>query len=162
MTKPKIVTIGVYGYEEEQWFAALQEAGVDLFCDVRLRRGVRGAQYAFANSQRLQARLAALGIAYLHRKDLAPSKEIRSVQYSVDKGHKVAKRQRQQLSREFAEAYCRQVLSSFSASSFLEELPEGVQVVALFCVERAPEACHRSLIAEKLAQELGLELEHIQ
>ena len=30
-------------------------------------------EYAFANSQRLQGRLAELGIAYVHRLDLAPS-----------------------------------------------------------------------------------------
>lgn len=50
-----VVTIGVYGYTPETFFAALQEAGVDLLCDIRQRRGVRGAEYAFANSQRLQA-----------------------------------------------------------------------------------------------------------
>ncbi len=55
MLKPRIVTIGVYGFEEEEFFAALANARVDLFCDVRRRRGVRGARYAFANSQRLQA-----------------------------------------------------------------------------------------------------------
>ena len=55
---PRILTIGVYGYSEEAFFQALQVAGVDAFCDIRSRRGVRGATYAFANSKRLQARLA--------------------------------------------------------------------------------------------------------
>jgi len=31
---------------------------VDTFCDIRARRGVRGSEYAFANHQRLAARLA--------------------------------------------------------------------------------------------------------
>lgn len=162
MPKPKIVTIGVYGYEEDEFFAALQEAGVDLFCDIRLRRGVRGADYAFANSQRLQARLAEMGIDYVHRKDLAPTKEIRSLQFAADEAQKVAKRQRDTLSPVFAEAYRNEILADLSPAAFLEELPAGAKVIALFCVERAPEACHRSLVAETIAQELGLEVEHIR
>ena len=44
---PKIVTIGVYGFDETGFFRALQDAEVDTFCDIRDRRGVRGATYAF-------------------------------------------------------------------------------------------------------------------
>ena len=39
---------------------------------------------------------------------------------------------------------------------------EGAQVVCLFCVEGIPEACHRSLVAEKLSRDLGLPVEHIR
>lgn len=162
MVKPRIVTIGVYGYAEEEFFAALAEAGVDLFCDVRRRRGVRGAPYAFANSQRLQARLAQMGIRYLHRQDLAPDTDMRQAQYAVDKTQKVAKRQREVLSPEFIAAYREQVLADFDSRAFIESLPPGTQVIALFCVERAPEACHRHLLAEKLANDLGLQVEHIR
>ncbi len=66
MTLSCIVTIGVYGRSEADFFDTLQQAHVDLFCDIRARRGVRGSEYTFANSQRLQARLAELGIAYRH------------------------------------------------------------------------------------------------
>ena len=162
MTPPRILTIGVYGYDEEAFFDALQQAGVDLFCDVRLRRGVRGAQYAFANSQRLQARLEELGIAYLHCKDLAPTKEIRALQYAADDEEKVAKRKRETLSPTFAEAYRDQVLAHFSVLDFLGALPPDTGAVVLFCVERAPEACHRSLAADMIAAELGVEVEHIR
>ena len=74
MKKIKIVTIGVYGFDELGFFDALCKAGVDTFCDIRSRRGVRGATYAFANSKRLQARLSELGIQYIYRKDLGPTK----------------------------------------------------------------------------------------
>ncbi len=50
MTLPRIVTLGVYGRSEAEFFATLQHAQVDLFCDIRRRRGVRGRDYAFANS----------------------------------------------------------------------------------------------------------------
>jgi hypothetical protein len=34
-------------------------------------------------------------------------------------------------------------------------------VAALFCVEREPDACHRSLLAERLAADLGVEVVHL-
>lgn len=69
-----IVTIGAYGWSEAEFLAALVAAGVDTVVDVRARRGARGAAYAFANSRRLQASLAAAGIRYRHRPDLAPGR----------------------------------------------------------------------------------------
>ena len=38
--------------------------------------------------------------------------------------------------------------------------PEGR--AALLCVERDPEACHRSLIADRLATEHGMAVEHLR
>jgi uncharacterized protein (DUF488 family) len=158
---PRIVTIGAYGWSEEHFFRALARAGVDLFCDLRARRGVRGSAYAFANSARLQARLAGLGIRYLHCKELAPSQETRSAQYAVDRAAKVAKRQRAVLSPAFVEAYRRERLESFDSAAFLAGLGPEVHVVALFCVEGEPAACHRSLLAARLAQDLGAEVVHL-
>lgn len=157
----KIITIGVYGFAEEDFFAALDAAGVDLFCDIRARRGVRGSNYAFANSKRLQSRLADLNITYLHRKELAPSLAVRQRQYDEDKSNKIAKRKRTELGSAFKAAYQEEILNGFDAQAFLDDLPADVKIVALFCVERQPDACHRSLVAGKLQQELGLEVEHI-
>lgn len=159
--KPKIVTIGVYGFDETGFFRALQDAKVDTFCDIRDRRGVRGSTYAFVNSQRLQARLADLGVCYLHRKDLAPSKAVRAKQAEMDKATKTAKRQRTELGQAFIEGYLHECLTHFQPKSLLDDLKPDTQVVALFCVEREPAACHRSLVADKLAKELSLEVEHI-
>lgn len=49
------MTIGVYGFTLETFLVALDRMGVGLLLDVRQRRGVRGSEYAWANSQRLQA-----------------------------------------------------------------------------------------------------------
>jgi uncharacterized protein (DUF488 family) len=160
MALPRIVTLGVYGRSEAEFFATLQNAQVDLFCDIRRRRGVRGSEYAFANSQRLQARLAELGIAYQHIIELAPSNEVRQAQYDVDKAAKVAKRKRAGLDPAFIEAYQQTVLNDFSPQAFLATLPDDVKTVAFFCVEAAPEACHRSLVAQTFAA-LGAEVEHL-
>jgi uncharacterized protein (DUF488 family) len=157
----KFVTIGVYGFSEETFFQALQTAGVDTFCDIRQRRGVRGSAYAFANSQRLQARLAESGIRYLHHIQVAPTTAVRQRQHQVDKVEKTAKRQRSGLSPTFIEAYQQEILNNWSAQTLLDALPADAQVVALFCVEREPEACHRSLVATRLQQELGVSISHI-
>ena len=160
--KPKIVTIGVYGFDAASFFQALRTAEVDTLCDIRQRRGVRGSVYAFANSQRLQARLAELDISYLHRKDLAPTKSVRNTQAEADKAAKTAKRKRTELGMAFIEAYKTDCLSRFRPQSLLDDLEAEARVVALFCVEREPAACHRSLVADKLAGELDLEVEHIR
>ena len=159
--KPKIVTIGVYGFDEDGFFEALCRAKVDTFCDIRSRRGVRGSTYAFANSLRLQTRLAELGIRYLYRKDLAPTQAVRDKQAKTDKATKTAKRKRTVLGEAFIAAYHTECLAAFDPGSLLDDLEEDAQIVALFCVEKEPEACHRSLVADKLAKELKLEVENI-
>ena len=158
---PEIVTIGVFGFAEEEFFAALQQAQVDTFCDIRQRRGVRGAAYAFCNSNRLQARLAEMGIGYLHRKDLAPTTAVRQIQHEADKANEVAKRQRSKLGEVFISAYETEILAIFEPQSLLDDLQPDARVLALFCVEREPDACHRSLVAAKLQRDLGVGVEHI-
>lgn len=155
------ITLGVYGRDEQQFFNALHWAKVDTFVDIRQRRGVRGSQYAFVNSQRLQARLAELGIHYLHRKDLAPTKAIREQQNEADKRNKIAKRKRTQLGDTFVRAFQTEILDAFEPQTLLDDLPADAQVVALFCVEREPVACHRSLVAAKLAEVLGVVVTHL-
>ena len=160
LVTPRIVTLGVYGRSEAEFFTLLQDAHVDLFCDIRRRRGVRGSEYAFVNSQRLQARLAELGIAYQHVTDLAPTEAMRQAQMEADKVTKTAKRKRTELDPAFIQAYQQSVLDDFSPQAFLANLPSNVNTVALFCVERAPEACHRSIVAQRFA-DLGLKVEHL-
>jgi hypothetical protein len=161
-TLPKLVTLGVYGGGEAGFFAALQAAGVDTFCDLRYRRGVRGSAYAFANSARLQRRLAELGIRYLHCRDLAPSPLLRQRQAAADKAQGTTKRQRRVLGDVFISGYGEECLAHFDSQRFIERLGTGARVVALFCVEREPDACHRSLLAGKLQQDLGMEVEHLR
>ena len=156
-----ITTIGVYGFDEAGFFRALQQAGVQLFVDVRRRRGVRGREYAFVNSQRLQQKLAELNIAYRYEPALAPSPELRAQQYAIDKTQKVAKRQRTTLDPSFISAYQQAHLTEFDSQSFVDSLPDNIQTITFFCVEREPDACHRFLIANHLAQSVGLSVEHL-
>jgi uncharacterized protein YeaO (DUF488 family) len=106
--------------------------------------------------------LAELGIRYVHVKDLAPGEELREQQKQEDKKLGVTKRKRDVLGETFIQAYERERLSAFDAGEFLKEVGQEARVIGLFCVEREPEACHRSLVAKKLARELDLQVEHVK
>jgi len=157
----RVVTVGVYGFNGEAFLDALRGAGVGLLLDVRQRRGVRGAEYSWANSRRLQAALAGAGIAYQHHKQLAPTTELRELQYREDALLGVGKRSRSELASEYRDRYLREILDGVDLEPIVEALPAG-QVSALLCVERDPGACHRSLIAERLAVEHGVAVTHLR
>lgn len=53
-------------------------------------------RHAWANAQRLQASLADAGIAYQHRPELAPTTELRQLQYAEDARQGVGKRTRRE------------------------------------------------------------------
>jgi uncharacterized protein (DUF488 family) len=156
---PTVLTIGAYGWTEEAFFAALVAAQPSIFCDIRRRRGLRGSEYAFANSAHLQQRLGELGIAYVHRLDLAPSDALRQAQARADAEQRIARRSRAQLSDAFVQAFENECLTGFDAAAFLNELATAGPVV-LFCVEREPQACHRGLVAGALAN-AGATVRHL-
>ena len=157
----KIVTIGVYGFSESDFYNALIYAGVDTFLDIRQRRGMRGAKYAFANSKRLQAKLEELGIRYFQLKELSPTPEVRQIQKQVDQIQDIAKRKRSTLSQEFVQAYKNGVLDQVDLSSLINRLLDDSQVIALFCVEKEPGACHRSIVADRLSEQFDYSVEDI-
>ena len=132
-----------------------------LLLDVRQRRGVRGPQYAWANAKRLQEALAEAGIGYRHHPGLAPTTELRQLQYREDDRLGVGKRSRRELAPEYRERYVSEILDRADLGEVVAELP-GDGGGALLCVERDPEACHRSLIAERIAAEYGIAVTHLR
>jgi len=157
---PTLKTIGVYGLDRESFLTALRGAGVGLLLDVRQRRGVRGSEYAWANAQRLQAALDEAGIRYAHLKELAPTTEMRELQYREDERKGEGKRSRSVLAPAYVERYTEEVLGQVDLDPIVRFV--GKSRAALLCVERDPEACHRSLVAERLRDEFGFEIEHLR
>jgi uncharacterized protein (DUF488 family) len=133
----------------------LAAADVGVLLDVRQRRGVRGREYAWANSVRLQRALAEAGVSYRHHPELAPTTELRHLQYAEDARRGVGKRSRIELAPEYRSRYTHEILDRVDLDLIARELPED-GAPALFCVERDPEACHRSIIAERLALSHGV------
>ena len=155
-------TIGVYNSSEKEFFEKLTQNNIDTFCDIRQRRGVRGAKYSFVNSNRLQQRLNDLEIKYGYVPDLAPTTEIRELQKEIDEEKGELKRERQELGKVFVIEYKNRILKNFDFDKFFESLDQiGASRVALFCVEEHPEACHRSIVADKLMNNFNYKITHL-
>lgn len=152
-------TIGVYNSTEKEFFEKLTQNSIDTFCDIRQRRGVRGAKYSFVNSIRLQQKLNDLEIKYGYIPDLAPTTEIRELQKEIDKKKSEIKRERQELGNIFTIEYKNRILKNFDFENFIESLDQiGASRIALFCVEEHPEACHRSIVAKQLMNDFNYKI----
>jgi uncharacterized protein (DUF488 family) len=157
-----LYTIGVYGYSEDEFFNALLKARIDIFVDIRRKRGVRGRQYKFANSKYLQTKLKQLNISYIHFLDLAPTTETRKVQKEMDLKTNTPKRKRVKLSQQFINSYKENSLKSFEVDKFFSDLGQDNINVILFCVERNPQACHRSLVTDFIKSKYNnINIQHI-
>ncbi len=155
-----IFTIGVYGADAEGFLAALEAAGVDLLLDVRQRRGVRGAQYAWANAARLEAALREAGVGYQHLPELAPTTAMRELQYEADDEKGEGKRDRTVLAPAYVERYAEEILEPADLEPLVRFV--GRSNAALFCVERDAAACHRSLIGARLARDTGARIVNLR
>jgi uncharacterized protein (DUF488 family) len=157
----RVCTIGVYEWDLESFLGALGDADVRVLLDVRQRRGVRGPRYAWANSLRLQRALSEAGIAYRHHPELAPTTELRQLQYAEDARQGVGKRSRVELAPAYRQGYTQQILDRTDLNELVTELPDR-GAATLFCVEADPEACHRSIVAERLQARYGIEITHLR
>jgi hypothetical protein len=129
--------------------------------DVRQRRGVRGPVYVWANVGRLVRLLHDAGIGYSHHRELAPTTELRQLQYREDSLAGVGKRNRETLAPGYVEGYTREILDTADLTPLLDDL-DGTALGALMCVETSAAACHRSLIAGRLRRERGFEVRDLE
>lgn len=157
----KIYTIGVYNSTEQEFFSKLLDNGIDTFCDIRQRRGVRGREYSFVNSNYLQEKLRDLDIRYAHIIELAPTTEIRDKQKAEDQRLGVQKKTRDTLGSIFTKEY-KNKISTFDFDNFYERLDSiGASRVVFFCVEEKATACHRSIVAREMSDRFKCEVIHL-
>lgn len=155
----RLFTIGVYGSNEEEFYKKLTANNIDLFCDIRQRRGVRGSKYAFVNSNYLQRQLAELNIGYLYKKELAPTRLIREMQWEEDKMEHQTKKTRETLGHAFCCGYEELILNVANLDELMTTFKErGAKNIVFFCIEEKPEACHRSLVAKRLSEKYNLKV----
>lgn len=155
-------TIGVYNSNEEDFFNKLISEKIDVFCDIRQRRGVRGAKYSFVNSKKLQRKLNDLGIRYIHNRELAPTKEIRNLQKQADLNNQEFKRERKALGKVFIKEYENRIITAFNFNEFIDNLNIlNAKKIVLFCVEEKHQACHRSLVTNVLSSDYQYEIIHL-
>lgn len=155
-------TIGVYNSTEKEFFDKLIDNKIDTFCDIRQRRGVRGSKYSFVNSNRLQHKLNDLEIKYGYIPELAPSTQIRELQKDIDEQKGELKRDRQELGSVFVIEYKNRILKDYDFEKFFENLYQiGASRIVFFCVEEQPEACHRSIVTDKLLNSYNYKITHL-
>jgi len=138
---PGICTIGYEGRSLEGYLNQLIEAGVTLLCDVR--RNPRSRKYGFSEST-LAKTCDGVGIRYEHLPMLGiPSEERRFLATQSDYDA-------------LFDAYTRQTLSRQEhALQLIRQWVDDGMRVALTCVERLPQQCHRHCIAEALERKFG-------
>jgi len=155
-------TTGVYGLSSDEFFERISSNEIDTFVDIRRRRAVRGSKFAFVNSQRLQDKLKEIGVNYIHILDLAPTNEIREAQKEADKKAKVKKRERDELGEEFKNLYREEILEKYNLENLFSILNSlNSKNVVLFCVEKEPCACHRSLVTDKINAKYQIPIKHL-
>ncbi len=155
-------SIGVYNSTEKEFFDKLLKNNIDTFCDIRQRRGVRGSKYAFVNSNRLQNKLNDLDIRYGYVQDLAPTSDIRTLQKEIDLEKGELKSERTELGKVFVIEYKNRILKNFNFDVFFDQLDQAnANKIAFFCVEEHPEACHRSIVTEKLMSTYNYKITHL-
>ena len=158
----EIFSIGVFNSTESEFFDKLTQNKINLFCDIRQRRGVRGSKYAFVNSKRLQQKLADLHIAYSYIQELAPPPKIRLLQKESDRENKEINTKRRNLGEAFVNEYRSCILKSFNHKEFIEYIEQnGALRIVFFCVEEHPEACHRSLVTEQFKNNYNYKITHL-
>jgi uncharacterized protein (DUF488 family) len=143
----KIFTIGFTRKSAEEFFTALQSAGVSRLIDVRLNNVSQLAGFTKRDDLRYFVR-AICHIDYVHLPELAPTQSIMD-DYKKHNGDWDL------FERRFIELMAaRQVEATVS--------PRLLDGGCLLCSEDKPSLCHRRLVAEYLRDKWGnVDIEHI-
>jgi uncharacterized protein (DUF488 family) len=143
-----VATIGYEDATVKRFLAALRDAEVELVVDVRALASSRRPGFA---KTALAANLSGAGIEYVHLRGLGTPAE----------GRAAARAGRHDEMRTvFAEH-----LATPAAQTDLETLATLVSSgrrVCLLCLEADPTHCHRSLVADALAERVPVEVRHLR
>lgn len=137
----RLTTIGYEGLTLERYLNKLLGAGVTVLCDVR--KNPISRKYGFSKST-LGKGCEGVGIRYEHLRELGiDSDRRRHLETQADYDA-------------LFEEYRRTSLpSQWAAIGQIRGWIEAGEYVALTCYERLPEQCHRSCVAEAVAEKLG-------
>ena len=146
-TMASIATIGYEAATMRSFLEALKDARVQLLVDVR---AVASSRRPGFSKTKLAANLDEAGIAYLHLRALGTPAD----------GRAAARAGR----HDEMKAIFTEQLRTDEAREQLETLAELVRSgrrMALLCFEAKPEHCHRTLVANALAELVPVRVEHL-
>ncbi len=141
-----IATIGYEKATPDQLVSAMQAAGVELLIDIRAV--ARSRRPGFSKGS-LSAALEAAGIRYIHLKGLGTPAEGREANKAGQ--------------MDDFEAIFRAHMSSPEARTDLDRAAElaATSRICLLCLEGDARRCHRSIVADMLAERLGVGIENL-
>jgi uncharacterized protein (DUF488 family) len=142
-----IFTMGASKKDARAFFAALREAGVRRVVDIRLKN--QSALGGFTRGRDLAYFLqAVLGLEYVHRPELAPTREL----LTAYRGKHI---DWPEYERRFAA-----ILAERRPEDTLSR--EELNGACLLCSEPKPDQCHRRLVAEHLRRAWdNVEIRHL-
>jgi uncharacterized protein (DUF488 family) len=146
-----MTTLATIGYEDTtvpRFLETLREAGVELLVDVRAVAGSRRPGFA---KTKLSANVGEIGIGYLHLRGLGTPAE----------GRAAARAGRHD---EMHAIFLRHLSTAESQAELhaLADLVRSGKRVCLLCLEADPAHCHRSLVADALAELVPVKIEHLR
>jgi uncharacterized protein (DUF488 family) len=147
MAGMKLFTFGFTRKSAEHFFTLLSRAGVQRVLDIRVNNVSQLAGFAKRDDLRFFLK-AICDIDYLHRPDLAPTKELLDG-YRKNGGNWPT----------YRSGFLKLISERQIEKHLSRELLDGG---CLLCSEEAPDHCHRCLFAEYLADKWGdLEITHL-
>ena len=143
-----VATIGYEDATVPRFLDALREARVDVLVDVRAVASSRRPGFA---KTKLAANVGGAGIEYLHLRGLGTPSE----------GRAAARAGRHAEMRTIFLEHL-ETLEARAELEALAELVRGGRRVCLLCLEADPAHCHRSIVAEALAELVPIEVDHLR
>ena len=143
---PTLFTIGYVGMRLEPFLQVLQARQIEVVVDTRWSAWSRNDGFCQAPLRRA---LVSRRIAYRHRPELGASPELRH---------------RLEADGDWAAFVAAYDATLTRQSDLLRSVAASAQThrVCLLCLEHEPAHCHRSILAERLAELAGLNIEHLK
>lgn len=136
----KVFTVGFTKKSAREFFKILQKAGVKRVVDIRLNNVSQLAGFTKKNDLEFFLKAIA-GIEYVHRPELAPTKEI------LD-GYKKKKLSWTEYEEQFLKVMVDRRIENIVA-------PDELDHACLLCSEPKADKCHRRLVSEYLRSKWG-------
>lgn len=142
---PVLYTIGYERSALEDFLATLTDAGVQLLVDIRERPYSRRQEFS---KGALREAVERAGMAYRHERELGAPVHIRHAVQETGDYETFFRRYREHLARQ--------------EPALQGLVGEQRTPMALLCYEADPAQCHRSVVAERLAELTGAEMHHLR
>lgn len=138
----KLFSIGFTQKTAEAFFGLLKAQEIDCLVDIRLNPNGQLSRFAFEQDLPFFLNRLVDGCEYVHRVDLAPSKEL--IKEVRTKGSAMSKDYRL-----FENAFNQYLTDESNIANFVERFGK-YQNVVLLCSEPTTEKCHRRLVCNML------------